>query len=996
MPPSLASAPVAQDEAPRSGLIPDGGREFCLTSSSGPETVEVVEMKEALSKNSPILLYELLQGMVDYGRGHEPAPRVWIEYQSGRKVVFNGSVEFPPDDPIAAIEFVNGGQGMSPEDTVIYRSSGGTDTKLGGYGRGLTTALTVLAERGVKTTVQSHVDGRVWQGSCSLADSETGVTKLLQVDGRFLDRKISSRVTVIRLENPPPLIGQCLDTVGQHFLYANGRFPDVCLVEPEEGERQAVEKISVRKGEVMAVDSIVDYSPGACKFIFIDGLRIPLDGNTVVPWSVNGFSTEAEHSTYRVARNHTSNHCDEYRAAEVLLQAVAQSKDRRILEMIIEKALANPETEYLEIQRSLHFWGSASKQTAQIVQDIWKERYEGALIDDDPEWVSTFQGNGDGIKVRALPASLFHFLKTLGVPTLSSSDFAQGASRKKFNLGRLHVPSASAPDALEKLMARVARHGGDVEIVELEGKKHLQIHLDGVVTEEEVLQGKTEDDIGVMVRFIAVLAQANKIEPLLFSVEGESLYQLLVTVTADPYTADQFSVKGSIDKRRRSHFPNFRHCLSGSTYILLSGEQIEGLENASKTETLLTKFLAALKEIRMRLAGSKRVRWKSPRSRPTAAAVQEHLQDTQNLPAAFVRKKESHISAAGDDMPEMGMSTPHLEDNPEHQQLLPHGYYKRNVGSAFVHNPATKTADMFSEQRWIFQEIPVRRPKRFASRHVLKDFHGDRTIVVPEGMKISGFVANADADIEFYREARTGLYSLRGKAALCTYYTEVDHDAPYDYIPPLQAETENPVNVARLHSHWREFLDEMRVNPGLTTKAKLRLTQDAWIHYQPSQSPEEKITGDNREQVAAQILNGAQSGNLSVSAFALLLRSVGIPSRICSGFLQKSGQPDVPHQWVEYWNNIKWQRVEVSQFEESRSIARESNVPIRLPRMRLLAALATAGLLAGGAVLAARYLPQSVASAASTDGSTLTDETISSPQGGFMRRIQEVICPPEK
>ena len=267
-------------------------------SGCTPNTNEVKAMKKAFERRGePIVLYEFLQGMVDYGRGREPAPRLTLELKNGDRITYEGQpVQISADNPVVAMEFTNAGPGLAPENVVIFEHVGADDT-LGMHGRGLTIALTYLASEGMAATVSSNYKNNSWSGATKLATTESGLSEVLTMDGKW-QGKISEEEasTTIRIENPTAALVEQISDLPNFFLYANPRYPSDALVGPAAKEQAEPYQISIgEKGKVACLDKIVNAEPAeesqGYNFVYVDGLKLPfrsINQATVLPWAVEG------------------------------------------------------------------------------------------------------------------------------------------------------------------------------------------------------------------------------------------------------------------------------------------------------------------------------------------------------------------------------------------------------------------------------------------------------------------------------------------------------------------------------------------------------------------------------------------------------------------------------------------------------------------------------------------------------------------------------------
>lgn len=144
------------------------------------ETGAVQSMSGQVDRGRSVDIYDLaVQGMVDYGRGHTPLPRIWLVYRDGRRVECDGvSIE---SEGLCSIEFANGGPGFSPDHVFLYMHGGGSATH-GQHGQGMSIAHTYEATQGITVEIESHWQGQAWRGKTRLADVETQIARALQSD----------------------------------------------------------------------------------------------------------------------------------------------------------------------------------------------------------------------------------------------------------------------------------------------------------------------------------------------------------------------------------------------------------------------------------------------------------------------------------------------------------------------------------------------------------------------------------------------------------------------------------------------------------------------------------------------------------------------------------------------------------------------------------------------------------------------------------------------
>lgn len=897
-------------------ISPEKSNPFSLYSSFCPESPEVIKMREAYEGGNPTVLYEFMQGMVDYGRHHTPPPRIYIEYASGERAMFDGGrISIREHDPVIAIEFTNSGPGLSPEDLVIIRHEG-NNSKLGIHGRGISVALTLLAEKGIMTEVTSNFKGREWKAESSLANTESGITNVLNVSGRWGGAAESPK-TVFRLVNHETKLVAQLSAVKDFFLYANPRFTDAVLVPKESPERTESLAIAVDRGTVMCLEGIVDKQERSERpkddmgwsYIFVDGLRLPIPWKqkSILPWSIQGLASPKKWM-FQVKRSHDSSSIESIRLSVPIVVALRQLTDASLLRTIIQTAMNHPEDRYLELEPLQYVQADFSTATRKIIFEIWKTDYDNALIDDSAERIERYRGCCHDRKILFIPNhDIFDFLKSAGIETLPDVMGLKG-SAEMTGLRPLELPSAYAQDNIERLMEAIAKEGGEVTLVILKGKKYLQIKLPWPLKRVAEFDGITENPAGRLIRMAAIMAHVSKIDYHAFSLEDNVYHEIEIKPKASLQDGDVFATSITINTYDRSQYPDFESYEDDATYVLLSGDQINEYGYPTRLEKLIELFLSAIREIRKKLVAIGFRRKKGGKT----GNEKKDTEDRRPFKASLIARHNIGQIPIADEIV--------VRDDPQHdtdkksENICPVGYYQDGVGTAFSFDADRKSCSWTTSQKWTFVDIPRKKTRRFDSKMVLTDLNGDRPLEVFTGHKIVAFEADTGADVEFFREARTGLYSLRGKAKKIIYYTIEDDDQSYVYNPPLPEERENVVDMDLLLPKWKEFIVETASNPALTTFAKVQLAMRKWsemFRYAKDDAVGDQISGNSRGEIAAKILNTSCGiCNLSASGFALLLRTIDIPSRVCTGYWKQSEDHGGRHMWVEFWNGRRWVPIE--------------------------------------------------------------------------------------
>lgn len=927
-------------------------RPFSLPSSYGPDSPEVRKMDEVHRQGRHIWLYELIQGMTDYGRNHKPPPRIWIEYKSERREEFNGkAIVATEDDPVTALEFTNGGSGLSPEDTVINRH-GGSDDTLGTHGKGMTLSLCHLVSHGMKVKVSSHYRGRAWSGEAALQPTESGVTKTLRMDGRWKE-KSERPGTCFRIENIPQEYLKALTSAGELFLYANPRYPDAVIVAIDEETAAKVQKsVAVDGGEVMCLEGIIDHpAEGGVNYVYVEGLKVPIPyrKKSFFPWAIQGLK-DPPNFKLKVRRSHDSTTVEAYNIGLPIACGVQSMQDETLLKALIQAAIKDPDNKYLELESSpdrvsIPF----SKPTAEIVKEIWRELYGDALITNDKKLFALYnEFFGNERKAILVSTDLYYFLSPAGIETVNGDKVhaeeikryeeraRQRALKEKdekrargelgsngfHDLNTINVPSARAEDGLEKLMVLFAQHGVDVDLVTQKNGQFLRISIPHILKEKEQFNGQTEDTSGLLVRMAAVIAHVAKINSEIFSIEGDALHQIKIDTKEDWVNANLFRTFIDITTYERAQFVEYTSYKEGATYILFSGEQINTLHNPTRLERLVELFLKIIGELRARVEKVRKLKKGKEADGKTQDAKTEEAKassrrDSDSVPTATVSHSgigQIPIDLRGEIVADGSDCRSENGAESKKKNILPVGYYQKEVGTTFSYDPERKNCSWIANYRWAYAAVPEKTPKMFSSRITIRQLNGFVHLYVRPGEKIIGVEKSEDANIEFFRDVRTGLYSIRGCASEVTYYTQVDKAHVYDINPPCSDEKEDVIGRHLLLPHWRDFIEMVASNPALTVSAKIELLQQKWNEtFQYSDDPAlgDQEKGDSREEIAARLLNTAKGiCNLSATGFALLLRAIGIPSRVCTGHWVQNEKHGGSHMWVEYWNNARWVALE--------------------------------------------------------------------------------------
>lgn len=856
------------------------------TSSYGIHSKPVIAMAECHKAGRPIALYELMQGMVDFGKNHNPPPRIhFILKEEGQKITYDGT-NVPTDaQSVEAIEFENYGQGLTPEDTVIdmHGEDEGEDT-LGDHGHGTTIALTYLESMGIHTQIASNCMGRTWKGTTGLEDTPTGKTKRLIMDGVWgKNCDPAEQKTVFRINHPTPQLVSDFQKIPDLFLPANPKYPGAIIVPVNQAAisyTQVPHKIG--QGEVRCLEGVVPHREHY-DFIYVDGLQVTLGRqSSILPWQISGLKNAKD--PYRIARSKDSTTVDGY-LREVIPVIVNQLTDKATLKKIIQTAIKEPNKQYIELEQAFYSRGM-SEPTKALVCTIWAEEYGDTLIDNDIERVNRAKTELPDEKHMHVSTNLFHFLTSAGVTTILERRGAKGTEMKY--LDNLRVSSPDKPEALDKLMANVAINGGDVSIVKIGGKRHLRLKLPHAVISEDEFKGASEHNLGKLIRLVAIVAHCQNIELQAFSMDGTSHTQIHTKV-GQAYEQDCYSAKVTTEQYPIGNFPQFLSYDIDSTYLLLSGDRINTLEQPDRLDLLVAEFKAilekvkkALSEVKVRMAGAKTA---SENPEPTPDIVKTTIDET---PA-----NDADISSTNREI--------------EHESRVSPGNYPLEVGSRLSFS--TDALSWTSECQWYQVEVPRKGPRRNNLKIVEKAIAGSKRLAIRSGHEITSYETGPkDANVEFFRDAKNGLYLVVGDVENLEVFTAEDKGKNHSKRKPTAEEAENPLisSSKLLQQHWRELIDTIEANEQLSNTGKATLVAQAW-NDRFSHRSMNKVPGESRSKCALQLVNGCGGEDVNyATGLAILLRTVGVPSKVVKGYIVTPEFTYSRATWVEYFDGTRW------------------------------------------------------------------------------------------
>lgn len=563
-------------------------RDFDLHSSFGPESHEVESMAEQVEKEGrPTTAYEFVQGMVDYQRGESPA-RIFLIYRDGKRITYNNRKPFDRKG-LVAVEFYNGGTGLTPEDLVIIRHGGDQKTR-GRWGRGISVTLTYMVSKGMEVEVEANatdkktgVPNRTWSAKISLEPTESELTQQLKAKGRWLNAR-SNGITFRVLKPSQEFLDQ-IDKLPDYFLPANANCDDAAVVERYSGapkppiEAQIENPRLGRPARVRCLKGVIKDNDKKAPEVFMDGLKVR-DSNAWYknhyhyPWAIDG--TRGLDWPLGVERSFESSQTTEGRPQALIQYALRQSADKKIFEELLtvaEGAAENPLP--MELEKESSSGGldqSVSSQAKQILLEIWQERHQGRLLAKDENALQRAQKKnlGEAVIIRGV---MYDWLKEAGVKDVESE---LGEELKEFKPEQtLEIQYIGDPDALTKLFEEAGECYAEPKVVSADGKKIVQIELPYSISDQSDLYDRTKPG-ATWARVAAVVGSKLGFKVLAVSQLQDSSTQMEYEIS-EARGQNQFKtlIKSVTSKAERDLPDGFTR---GRTMVTLDGEILQKLE----------------------------------------------------------------------------------------------------------------------------------------------------------------------------------------------------------------------------------------------------------------------------------------------------------------------------------------------------------------------------------------------------------------------------------
>ena len=484
---------VGQENPPKEetyikhGLLPgqtyvEGG----FTSKSKP----VLKMGDQIESGLATDLYELAQGLVDWGRAHAIAPRIYIIYKGGHRVTFSGK-SFSHKN-VVGIQFENYGKGLSVKHIVTMQSTG-DEQRLGTFGQGTSAALTYLGSLGITVDIESNKDNMAWHARTRMVP--TGIEDSLQLaaDVEVFDAFSDRTCFTLKMPTEPDAIKNFetllarLESFSSYFLFAHPGCAAVLQKREEEHWTLIVEENplapkprlshEVRGGKVACVTGIAKRNP---RTAHCDGVELSLStkdyterDNFLFDWSFIGFRNLT--APFHVERDSNSG---ELRGNPITLinLALRHCTNEGILEILLNEALKARELhETLPVELKQPYGAyytrdeerDLGEETKRLLLALWERKHAGktGVCIANENWVIKRLESSDDMHVVHVHGSMFDMLKEAGISEARKVAKLERQSNDMY--GRdIEVEYHERDNRLKRMMSEARTLGGRVQVSE--------------------------------------------------------------------------------------------------------------------------------------------------------------------------------------------------------------------------------------------------------------------------------------------------------------------------------------------------------------------------------------------------------------------------------------------------------------------------------------------------------------------------------------------------
>lgn len=916
---------------------------FSMQSSLSRETKEVRTMLEAYQQGIPILLYELVQGMVDYGEGHTPPPRIYIQYEDGAREVFRGDGSAINGRRIVGIEFRNTGPGLHPDNTVVFQHEGDGDT-LGTHGRGLSVALAALKLLGMDVHVHSHYEGKPWEAVPGLSSEHTGRTPVMTSTGQWLPE--GETETVITVKNPDEQFVRMLEGLPNHFIYANARFPGAVVVDHDPEAPPLSLGIDVAaggvRGRIACLAGVVgwDYKRGgdAC---FVDGLKLKAYGSRFLfPWYMRGWQKASY--PYHVSRGIDSSRV-EGEPEKLVALALRRCTDPEILRILINISVRSRSNLFLPAELSPYAYKNLGERelkldatTAFLLKGIWEEMYPDTLIVDDPSLIHRARTRGKQAVV--VWGNMYDMLRRAGIECPKEAKIPE-----KFVSTDIEVPYARHPDCLVKLIREAAECKGEVEAFSWDGETMVQVSFPYPFLSDDDLKDWRRPGLQ-WTRIASVVAAEVGLKIGIGSVEPSR--RIKTEIMFNPSRTLRFGRYSTPVRIHSTAWQNEDPDAKAYTVVTLAGDPLQLDEPPPSLADHLVKIASEMKrdlveEEANRIAALPKV---PARLVPASAQTTQSTDPSIQQPEPQVDDRESPTKGGGQATQSPG---PAIGNHSTKSSL---GVWKINYREApsrtrgerrtpivteATHKPRFESLDpnrsvagyyeMYSasilrieEGRAVWHSFRDFEPAAFApggleaARTVVRlPVYGEALIPIRLGeVPVYATRDAGGGDVRILRERNTGYYIVRGKNREVEVYTAPAQGSLWNTTPPTDEDSEPLVVARNLPPDWKRSNRFVQKHPGLSLSQRAAIAMYAWgskFRYRDDPALDEQVRGETVGEVVAKIMK-KRRGICNIAAAGMVggVRSFGVPTRDVTGYDVDENGRWGHHAWVAFWDGTSW------------------------------------------------------------------------------------------
>lgn len=247
------------------------------------------------------------------------------------------------------------------------------------------------------------------------------------------------------------------------------------------------------------------------------------------------------------------------------------------------------------------------------------------------------------------------------------------------------------------------------------------------------------------------------------------------------------------------------------------------------------------------------------------------------------------------------------------------GYYRRHTARELKMTRDGR-AEWLAPQDVQSVELPTGQPSEWSTIVRLRP-RGILPIIVREGEV--PIAIEADGPVRVFRVRSTGDWIVVSDYPV-TIYQASAREGSGQRPPPTQEDSEQILRPEELPPRWKNLIEAIQKDPGLSLSARAALIIDAWRRafvYDTDPRNDRQAQGGYVSQVAKKILTRCRGiCNYSATGLVVLLRAAGVPARYVSGFVIEENASTEKHAYVDYWTGERWEVVEPQSDGAQRSV----------------------------------------------------------------------------